>query len=470
MKTPLAVLFVEDDEIDMELTLLELRRLGHEVLYDRVQTAADMRAVLGARDWNIILSDYSMPQFDALAALRVLAESGKDIPVIIISGTVGEETAVEALHAGATDFLVKGKLARLGPAVDRALGERATREARRHAETALSASDLRFRRLWEAGIIGITIADTTGSVIEANDHFLGMVGYSRDDLLAGGVNWARMTPPEWVSRNLTALEQIRVQGFARPWEKEYFRKDGTRVPVLVAVATLEGSRNLAISLDLSERKRLEEQFRQAQRMEAIGSLAGGVAHDFNNLLSVILSYTGLALEGLTPGDPLRDDIEEVKKAGERAIDLTRQLLAFSRKQMLQPRALDMNQVAMGMEKMLRRIVGEDVQLSLLTSPKIGVVSVDRGQLEQVIMNLVVNARDAMPTGGKLVIETCDVELDASYASQHQDVQPGAYVMLAVTDTGCGMAADVCRRVFEPSSLRKSKEKGRGLASRRSTVS
>lgn len=214
--------------------------------------------------------------------------------------------------------------------------------------------------------------------------------------------------------------------------------------------------------DITERSRLEEQLRQSQRMEAVGRLAGGVAHDFNNILSVILSYTEMCIEELKPGDPLRSDLDEVRNASVRAVALTRQLLAFSRKQVLQPQTIDLDQTVRSLEVMLRRLLGEDIDLTLLNSTGPHAVFADPGQIEQVVMNLVVNSRDAMPVGGKLTLETSTVDVDETFARQHTGLAPGPYVLLAVTDTGTGMDEATRRHIFEPFFTTKEQGKGTGL--------
>ncbi len=462
MKKPLDLLLVEDSEEDALLVLRELRRGGFEVQSERVDTQPDMSAALKGRRWDLVISDYSMPGFDAPGALQVVKELGCDIPVIIVSGTVGEEHAVAALRAGAADFVLKDKLARLLPAVERELREKAERDAKRRAETRAAESENRYRAMFEACPLPMWVYDKgTLAFIAVNEAAVHHYGHSREEFAK--LTLAEIRPKEDVAA--FREDAARIKGRRDRHLVRHCKKNGavTMVEVNSRDFSLDGrSARLVVANDVTDRMRLEEQLRRAQKMEAIGGVAGGVAHDFNNLLSVILSYGRLLRDGFAPTDPVRADLEEICKAGDRAADLTRQLLAFSRQQTLDPRVIDVNQIVGGMERMLRRLLGEDIQLAFQCAQHLDTIRADPGQVEQVVMNLAVNARDAMPRGGKLSIETENVRLGADNAEGHHDVTPGGYVMIAITDTGTGMDAATQERIFEPFFTTKEKGKGTGL--------
>ncbi len=323
-----------------------------------------------------------------------------------------------------------------------------------------------FRTIFERVAVGIALVNMKGQIMESNPAMQQMLRYSAEELRNTFLN------------DLTHSDDVRTDGDLKNGfvagrsdhfqiERRFIRKDGELMWGCLNVSfvrDLEGKPQFMICMveDITERKQLEAQFHQSQKMETVGRLAGGIAHDFNNLLTVIKGYTQLALIELPEDHPSRENIVEIKKASERAAELTQKLLAFSRRQVLDLKVLDLNDVVRGLEKMVSRIIGEDIEMLTALADDLGRVRTDPGQIEQVILNLAVNARDAMPNGGKLTIETANVELDENYARKHISVIPGAYVMLSVSDTGIGMPPEVKEHIFEPFYTTKEKDKGTGL--------
>lgn len=337
---------------------------------------------------------------------------------------------------------------------------------RKRAEEALREAEQRYRSIFEEAVVGIFRTTPDGRFLAVNPTMASMLGYdSAEELISivTDIDHQIYVDP---GRRAEFTRAMQEQDTARNFEFEVYRKDGSKMWLSMnaravrnggAVLYYDGSIE-----DITERKSLQEQLRQSQKMEAMGRLAGGVAHDFNNALAVITGYGDLLLQHIPQTDPLRNFVEEINKAGFRAAGLTRQLLAFSRKQVIQPRVVDLNSVITETEKMLRRLIGEDVEIMLERASDLGRVKADVGQIEQVLMNLVVNARDAMPLGGKLMIATANADLDHTYTHGHSFVTPGRYILLSVSDTGCGMSKETQAHIFEPFFTTKPMGKGTGL--------
>lgn len=322
---------------------------------------------------------------------------------------------------------------------------------------ALRESEEQYRGLVDSAFDGVVVQQDR-LIKSVNRAYAEMFGYDIEELI--GRDIMALTPPdhrEYVLAKSAADNSV--------YETLGLKKDGTEINIEISANNFFSNgepARLAAVRDITERKLLEEQLRQSQKLEAVGQLAGGIAHDFNNLLTVINGYSELILKRLPAQDPGRSNLEEIRKAGDRAASLTRQLLAFSRKQVLQPRVLNLNAIVSDLEKMLNRLIGEDIELRTLLSTDLGSIKADPGQVEQIVMNLVVNARDAMPNGGKLTIETRNVDLDDEYSRQHIAAPPGSYALLSVSDNGCGMDDQTRARIFEPFFSTKEAGKGTGL--------
>jgi len=616
---------VEDDAQDAALAEREVRRADVVCTFRRVDTRDSMVEALREFVPDVILTDHSLPGFGAREALQLAQQLSPGTPVIVVTGMLGDEPAVQYMQAGATDYVVKDHLRRLGPAVLRALDTKRSREAqaraqqlqaatyriaqvamstpglrellpvihqivgelmpaknlyialydpaserlsfpyfaderepappprrlgkglteyvlrtgqpllmtaelhrdlerrgeveligapsidwigvplaaggrvigvlaaqsyspevrlgerekdilqfvstqvamaieRSHAEAELRASEATYRSLVEDSPFGIFRSTPDGQLLAVNPALVSILGYdSEEELLHKNMAADVYVDPAQRARLLDEVLMLDSLTGESLWR----RKDAKTITVRHTARVVRDAEgrveyfNVLVE-DITEHKLLEAQLRQAQKMEAVGRLAGGIAHDFNNLLTAILGSADLLLDTLSPDAPEREDLDEIRKAAKRAADLTRQLLAFSRQQVLAPQVLDVNALLTNLEKLLRRLIGEHIELRTALAPNVGAVQADPGQLEQVIVNLAVNARDAMPQGGQLTIETANAELDEAYAAEHFPARPGSYVLLAVTDTGTGMDAQTKSHIFEPFFTTKEKGKGTGL--------
>jgi PAS domain S-box-containing protein len=460
----LRVLLVEDDAAYAEMIGIELRQANIDVA--RACTLAAASAELDRRSFDAILLDLGLPDSTGIQTVDRTHAFAGDVPIIVLTSNADEALASLSLQRGAQDYLLKGD-------ADAAVLARSVRYARERAafHQTLRNGEARFRALVEHSYDAVTLLDGHGIVIYDSRSVARVLGYTPEERLGQSID--TMIHPEDLALVRERFEHcLRHPDEVLHVEYRFRHKDGSwRWGEAVAVNRLNDPAVGAIVAnhrDITDRRMVEaalrdreEQLRQAQKMEAVGRLAGGIAHDFNNVLTAIFGYTDLLLDQLRPDDPRRSDVEEIRRAADRAATLTRQLLAFSRKQVMQPRLLDLNEVLTGIRKLLARLVGEDIRVEIKTDQALVKVRADPGQVEQVLMNLAANARDAMPEGGTLTIDTRNEEVRVDTQGR-PGLLPGHYAVVAVGDTGLGMSAAVRDRVFEPFFTTKELGKGTGL--------
>jgi len=442
----------------------EVRAVLSDAFEDRgytVRTAATATEALQEterEDYDAVLIDLRLPDMGGLLLLGRLKDRYPEMVCIIITACGEVESAVEAIAKQADGYFVK-------PAVMEEVIRRVEEALERiRLRRRLRDSERRYRLLFEAANDAIFLIEAdSGRLLEVNHLAEELTGCRREELLDRRITDLRGW--KFAGRAEECFQEVLRKGVATFDDAPITRKDGRRVEVEISSRLLEhGGRKViqCIVRDVTEHKRLQEQLLRAQKLEAVGQLAGGIAHDFNNLITIILGYCDVLHKYLGAGHPARDSVEEIRTAGQRAADLTRQLLAFGRRQFMQPRVLELNALLAGMHNMLGRVLGEDIELRVVPGEPLGNVKADPGQIEQVIMNLAINARDAMPGGGRLIIETANVVLDEEYACRHAGVRPGHYVLLAVSDTGTGMDRETRARLFEPFFTTKGPDRGTGL--------
>lgn len=472
MGTPLRVLIIEDSEDDTLLIMHELKRGGYDPKYERVETAGAMIASLDQQEWDIVISDHSMPHFNSFSALDVLKKRGLDLPFFLVSGTIDEEKAVSAMKAGVHDYIMKGNLPRLVPAVQRELREAVVRRERKKAEEALRESEKKYRTLVTQSPDGIFIVDLQGTFLAVNKAMCESLKYSEEEFLSMKI-WD-IVPEKYVDLHKKRLADI-LRGEAPNEAAEYVvRGKDEKMHYIEVLSSPYFRENEVIGLqgiarDITERKRAEEerekmqaQLIQAQKMESIGTLAAGVAHDFNNLLTTIQGYAQLAMMSLKESDSFYENFKEIQQASVRAAKLTRQLLLFSRQQPMDLHLITLNETVNNLMKMLQRLIGEDMTVQTDLDPNLWTNMADPGNMEQVIMNLVVNARDAMPEGGTIRIKTENLNIDKDYCEIDIYARPGKFTCLSVEDTGVGMDKEIIQHIFDPFFTTKEIGKGTGI--------
>jgi PAS domain S-box-containing protein len=463
-------ILLADDNADMREYLRRLLAPRYDV--HAVSNGAEALKSAQSHAPDLVLSDIMMPELDGFALIERLRAhpATAATPVILLSARAGEEAKVEGIAAGADDYLIKPFSAR--ELLARVETHVKLAEVRRRAAAEVRESEFRFRRFFEANTFGVAFCDFEGRVLDANESYLRIVGYSQEDLAAGLVRWDRMTPPEFAEANARGHRELRERGVGAPFEKEYIRKDGSRASVLIGGALLaepwEGQDTYAtFCIDITERKKIEAQLLRTQKLESLGVLAGGVAHDFNNLLVGILGNTSLALDTTPASSPIRTLLLDASNAAQRAADLTRQLLAYAGKGRFIVDMIDVSALIREIITLIQSSIPRNVQLRLDLEDGLPSVEVDVTQIQQLLMNLIINGGEAIgDRNGSVTVATGVQQIDEHYLRSVQgsdDLSEGDYVFIEVQDTGSGMDQETLNKIFDPFFTTKFMGRGLGLA-------
>jgi PAS domain S-box-containing protein len=469
MNTLIHILHLEDDPMDAELVQILLREASLECQIVHAQTQDEFQHALDQNVIDIILADYRLPSYDGLSALRLTLERWPEIPFIFVSGTMGEDAAIEALTQGATDYVLKHQLSRLVPAVQRALQEARNRCERRQAQEALIQSESKMRNILDSVEEGFIVIDRDYRILSANRAFCNLVGLN-EDLVVGRFCHEvthKKSRPCFLSSEVCPVKDTFEAGTIQTAMHTHEGPSGDKQYVELKTYPITDASGAITSVietvtDVTEKRKLQEQLAQSQKMESVARLAGGVAHDFNNMLGAIIGHTELAMGQVESSHPLLTDLKEILSAAERSAALVKQLLAFARKQTAAPKVLDLNETVADILKMLQSMIGEDIDLTWRPADDLWPVKMDPTQIDQILANLCINARDAIAGIGGITIETGRVTLDPAYCKGDPDLVPGEYDWLTVSDTGTGMAPEIVSKIFEPFFTTKDTGRGTGL--------
>jgi two-component system, cell cycle sensor histidine kinase and response regulator CckA len=469
MNPLLNILIVEDSEDDLLLLLRELRRGGYNPDYVRVETAAEMQAALDRQPWDIVIADYTLPRFSAPEALVLLQQKQQDIPFIIVSGTIGEEAAVAAMRSGAHDYLLKDNLTRLVPAVARELRESQERQQRLWAEQALQESEERFRQLAENITESVFwMSDPRAQqILYVSPAYENIWGSSCESLYANSSTWIEAIHPDDRQRIQTIFFD---QSLIGNYDEEYrvVRPDGSIRWIRdrgfpIKDHTGKPYRAVGFAEDITNRKSTEAVLRRTERLESLGTLSSGIAHDLNNVLTPIIGIVQLLpLKIPNLDEQTKRLLQLLDQSAHRGADLVKQILSFSSGVESKPTSTQVSSLLLEIQKIIQQAFPKNIELLIDLPTDLWLITADETLLHQVFMNLCVNARDAMPEGGKLSITAENLAIDASYAQMHLDAQVGPYLVVTVADTGMGISAKILNNIFDPFFTTKEIGKGTGL--------